>query len=344
MFLSARTYYTVSLTAFIGFQLLSSLDDGFGSLGSQLLYSLSDEFRKSARYCLPFLPPLGPSHSFDTFSTRLTLALNLSDWLEHASMLTPLSSSPPALPFLSHQSLPHQTAAVLAAAVDTCSLIYRIPESGLDLQDYTSLLTQSGRKLTSISTLLPLPLLAGSSLQHSLSLHPLSSGACLTPSLHPSAGPIAACSVARGIPPSYRLFEIGASSYDSYTSLSDVISHEFGSRYKACASFSMLANSPLPLRHPFPRMFSSEVTPNGLVTSHKSSSSIQGNSIVNSVSCRVNVIGCIRNKSLLSLHITKCYWSCLKNLFLRMYTYFIPSYLHIIVVSTKSRLKFPSIV
>ncbi|KAI6652342.1 Protein misato-like protein 1-like [Oopsacas minuta] len=266
-----------------GFQLLSGLSDGYGSLTSQLLSSLSDEYHKSGKCCIPFLPSLPLIDSFDTFSPHLTLALNLSDWLEHASMLTPLSNSQLPLPFLHHQSNSYHTASVLAAAIDTASLIYRIPESGLDMQDYTSILTASGRKLTSLSTLLPFPLLRESTLLHSLSLHPLISAACLTPSVHASCTPITACNIVRGIPPSYKLFGTGTSSYDSFTSPNDLISHEFGSKYSGCNSFSMLANSPLTLRYPFPNIFSSNITHDGFITSHISTDTVESRLATNPV-------------------------------------------------------------
>ena len=186
-------------------------------------------------------------------------------------MLTPLSTSPPVFPFIPQQASLYHTSSLLAAAIDTASLIYRIPESGLDLQDFTSILTTTGRKLTSLSTLLPFPLLKDSTLLHSLSLHPLSSSTCLTPYLHTPCTPVTACNIVRGVPSSYRPLTVGASSYDSFTSLNDVISHEFGNKYSGCDSFSMLANSPLVLRNPFPNVFSSRITSNGFVTSHTSS-------------------------------------------------------------------------
>ena len=195
-------------------------------------------------------------------------------------MLTPLSTSSPVLPFVPQQSSLYHTTSLLAAAIDTASLIYRIPESGLDLQDFTSVLTATGRKLTSLSTLLPFPLLKDSTLLHSLSLHPPSSSSSLTPYLHTLCTPVTACNIVRGVPSSYKPFTTGATSYDSFTSLNDVISHEFGKKYSGCDSFSMLANSPLVLRHPFPNVFSPRITPNGFVTAHSATNPVNSVSVI----------------------------------------------------------------
>ena len=187
-------------------------------------------------------------------------------------MVTPLSTLPPSPPppFLSYQPTPYHSSAVLAAAVDTCSLMYRIPDAGVGIQDLCAILTPSGRKLTALSAHIPFPLVGKSTLVNSLSLHPFSSASCLTPCVDQSSLSVAACHVVRGVPASYELFDSGSphhTCYDSSTSLSDFLSHQFGGRYAGCTSFSFVASSPLSLRDPFPQVFTADITPLGLIHS-----------------------------------------------------------------------------
>uniref|UniRef100_A0A1B6LBE0 Protein misato homolog 1 n=1 Tax=Graphocephala atropunctata TaxID=36148 RepID=A0A1B6LBE0_9HEMI len=158
-----------------GFQVLMDSYDGFSGLGCAALQHLRDEYPSKTCLCLPCQPPLATplaSHRV------LNVSLALSSLAEHSSVFCPISgttsgwrdlSKPVQLPHLQYKSdLYYHTSALVAAAVDTMSLVYRRQTGSERLADLTARLGMYGRRAVALSVGLPFPLGDGATLLDTL--------------------------------------------------------------------------------------------------------------------------------------------------------------------------------
>ncbi|KAI8329579.1 tubulin domain-containing protein [Blakeslea trispora] len=151
-----------------GFQILTDVDDGFGGFTEGLLHNIRDEFAKT-----PVLT-FGLSDSFAQHRTErhkqkicLNRSLSLSRLSELSSLYVPIytptqksaqQSGLSALVQLNELSRYH-TSAIIAAAIETNSLPYRLKQNPATLADTIGRLNWArNTNLASLSVCLPLPI------------------------------------------------------------------------------------------------------------------------------------------------------------------------------------------
>lgn len=179
---------------FQGFQILLDANNAFSGLTSACLEYLQDEYERKAVLALPLIPPHYSDYNFDTTEGEckslikdslrvLNIALGFSSLAERSSLFVPLSvgstgwrqpgpkrnfnhliydvsfATGRLIYLLIDFSLQHtssfQSSAILATAIDTFSLQYRLKGGGYSLSDLCRDLSPQGRKLAAASVCLP---------------------------------------------------------------------------------------------------------------------------------------------------------------------------------------------
>lgn len=262
------------------------MHDGFGNLSSHFTNVIADEYSKSSLVHYANLHPQIPSQlTISDYTTHFTTALNVAEHLDYTHLMLPISllhnntasQYNSALPnsyfhhIASQFDSAYHTAAVTAAAIDSTSLVYRILDSGMDIQDLSSLMSPLSRKISSLKMSLPLPLMKDSSLLDSLTKIPLNkSSVNLTPYVDDLIAPDIAFNTIRGIPENYPAFNPNSPNfsphYTSFQTAGDFISDMYSKLYTGCSSMSLLVNTPLKLSKPFPSFFSSDLSDEGLIS------------------------------------------------------------------------------
>lgn len=161
---------------FQGFHILADCTNGFSGISSACMEHLRDEYDRKSILVLPTIPSYFPDNDFETDreqvhsimsdSTRvLNLALSFNSCRQLANMFVPLCTGSngwrqPGTPKNFYHTrynhkLPYHSSAIIAAALDTISLKYRIKSSEFSLMDLCIDLTGNGRKAAAGSVCLP---------------------------------------------------------------------------------------------------------------------------------------------------------------------------------------------
>ncbi|KAJ8947875.1 hypothetical protein NQ318_010021 [Aromia moschata] len=162
----------------IGFHMLTDCTNAFAGLSSSCVEHLKDDYDKSALLIFPVMPSYFPDRvtsveeryqSLANDSVRvLNMALGFSAFSEHASLFVPLSVGSkgwrkpgPKRQFdlveYDHE-LPYHSSALLASALETFSLKYRLKSSHFTLTDLCADLNRNGRRAAAASLKLPFSL------------------------------------------------------------------------------------------------------------------------------------------------------------------------------------------
>ncbi|XP_022907256.2 protein misato [Onthophagus taurus] len=162
-----------------GFQTLFDGTDGFAGLSSSCIEHLRDEYHKKSILAIPIIP----SHykDYDLISEEderksqindslriINLAMCFHDLSELSSIFIPLSTIENGWkrPFVNrsfknityNNKLPYHTSSLLAIALDTFTLKYRLKKELYTLDHLTYDLCQHNRKLVAASLCMPFPL------------------------------------------------------------------------------------------------------------------------------------------------------------------------------------------
>lgn len=149
-----------------GFQVLLDCYNGFAGLSSACLQHLQDEYPSKAILAFPCLPAAFPESSKAQISTRaINMALSVASLSELSSLFAPLSCAvsnwPETTDYRKFQHLDYEpsklfhSSAVLASALDTLTLLYRLRENQSRLADLTRRLNVGGRCSAAASLCFP---------------------------------------------------------------------------------------------------------------------------------------------------------------------------------------------
>ncbi|XP_025236842.1 protein misato homolog 1 isoform X3 [Theropithecus gelada] len=162
-----------------GFQILCDLHDGFSGVGAKAAELLQDEYSGRGIITWGLLP--GPYHRGEAqrnIYRLLNTAFGLVHLTAHSSLVCPLSlggslglrPEPPVnFPYLHYDAtLPFHCSAILATALDTVTVPYRLCSSPVSMVHLADMLSFCGKKVVTAGATIPFPLAPGQSLPDSL--------------------------------------------------------------------------------------------------------------------------------------------------------------------------------
>ncbi|XP_030793007.1 protein misato homolog 1 isoform X4 [Rhinopithecus roxellana] len=162
-----------------GFQILCDLHDGFSGVGAKAAELLQDEYSGRGIITWGLLP--GPYHRGEAqrnIYRLLNTAFGLMHLTTHSSLVCPLSlggslglrPEPPVnFPYLHYDAtLPFHCSAILATALDTVTVPYRLCSSPVSMVHLADMLSFCGKKVVTAGATIPFPLAPGQSLPDSL--------------------------------------------------------------------------------------------------------------------------------------------------------------------------------
>ncbi|XP_064609443.1 protein misato homolog 1-like [Liolophura sinensis] len=195
-----------------GFHILSDVYNGFGGITSWISQYLEEEFPNKGTLTFGMHPAVpSTNHPSESIHHVITSLLSYDKLTSMTSLVVPLSLTsrlwkPPGAPLEFHHlnykpELFYHTSAVLASALDTASLPYRLESNPCRLSDITHSFHHMGRRVAGLSASLPFPMPSSSTLVDTLVSRQgglLWTG--LTPGLTGNALPYMQSVVLRGIP------------------------------------------------------------------------------------------------------------------------------------------------
>lgn len=206
-------YFTEECDNLQGFHVLMDTHDGFGGLSTGVLKYLEEEFPGKGILTFGFTPADVPDHTALARATRIiNSALSYESVSTHSSLFVPASLAkglwnilgpPVTFPSLTFSTKAYHTSSILASALDTVSLPYRLDSGGMDIRDITHSFNAQARKLASVNTSLPLGLFQDESLIDFFSMYSQTGQSNpwqpLTPHTAGEAVPLMQSVVSRGI-------------------------------------------------------------------------------------------------------------------------------------------------
>ncbi|XP_028911291.1 protein misato homolog 1 [Ornithorhynchus anatinus] len=267
-----------------GFQVLCDVHDGFAGVGARAAELLRDEYPGRGILTWGLCPPPPRSGPQPPGVYRLlNTALSLVPLAAHSSLLCPLTLAgglglrpppPPTFPLLHYEAAdPNHSSAILAAALDTVTVPYRLRSAPACMTDLAALLCAAGRKVTGASVALPFPLAPGRTLPDALSR--LGAAAPWTPlsaraEEAGAGGSFAQSVVLRGVEPDRQTGRLPPgtappSALHAAASGDEVLARYLQRLQPGVTSVSQLLRQPCPVPPTFPRLFSSRLSARGLV-------------------------------------------------------------------------------
>ncbi|XP_045230673.2 protein misato homolog 1 isoform X1 [Macaca fascicularis] len=265
-----------------GFQILCDLHDGFSGVGAKAAELLQDEYSGRGIITWGLLP--GPYHRGEAqrnIYRLLNTAFGLVHLTAHSSLVCPLSlggslglrPEPPVnFPYLHYDAtLPFHCSAILATALDTVTVPYRLCSSPVSMVHLADMLSFCGKKVVTAGATIPFPLAPGQSLPDSLMQFggatpwtPLS--ACGEPS---GTRCFAQSVVLRGIDRACHTSQLTPgtpppSSLHACTTGEEVLAQYLQQQQPRVMSSSHLLLTPYRVAPPYPHLFSS-CSPQGMV-------------------------------------------------------------------------------
>ncbi|XP_045060503.2 protein misato homolog 1 isoform X3 [Desmodus rotundus] len=163
-----------------GFQILCDLHDGFSGVGAKATELLQDEYSGRGIITWGLLP--GPYSLQQEPQKNIYRLLNTAFGLVHlsaqSSLVCPLSlggslglrpDPPVSFPHLHYDAaLPFHCSAILATALDTVTVPYRLHSSPVSMVQLADMLTFSGKKVVTAGAAIPFPLVPSQSLPDAL--------------------------------------------------------------------------------------------------------------------------------------------------------------------------------
>ncbi|XP_074079377.1 protein misato homolog 1 isoform X2 [Macrotis lagotis] len=266
-----------------GFQVLCDLHDGFSGLGAKATELLQDEYAGRGILTWGLLPgPYTLGEPQKNFYRLFNTALGLVNIAAHSSLVCPLSlggglglrpEPPVTFPHLRYDvTLPYHSSALLATALDTITVPYRLCSSQISMVHLADMLSFSGRKVVTAGASIPFPVAPGHSLPDTLAQFggiipwtPLS--ACGEPS---GTRCYAQSVVLRGVDKTRQISQLSpgtspSSPLHACTSGEEVLAQYLQQLQPGVLSSSQLLQSPCRVVPPYPRFFSSRLNQQGLI-------------------------------------------------------------------------------
>uniref|UniRef100_A0A8V5GD68 Protein misato homolog 1 n=1 Tax=Melopsittacus undulatus TaxID=13146 RepID=A0A8V5GD68_MELUD len=174
-------YFTEECDSLQGFQVLCDLHNGFSGVGAKVTELLRDEYSGKGILSWGLTPALSSGDSHRNAYRLMNTALGIIHLSTHSSLFCPMSlggslglkpQPPVTFPYLSYDaSLSSHSSAILAAALDTLTVPYRLSCSQGSILHLAETLNFSGRKVAAAWASVPFPALHGSSLPDALCTH-----------------------------------------------------------------------------------------------------------------------------------------------------------------------------
>ncbi|KAK7116070.1 protein misato homolog 1-like [Littorina saxatilis] len=270
-------FFTEECDNMQGFHVLFDNHNSFGGAASKVLSYLQDEFPGKAVLTFPLTPAVLPDQTARQRATRiLNSALCMASCCLDSSVYVPLSlatslwrnlGAPQNFPHLTYNcDLHYHTSAVLAASLDTMTLPLRKETNPVHLSEVTGAMSALGRKVASLNTSLPFPMMEHETFVDAL----MSKGEehllqPLTPQTYCQADPSVQSCVVRGIPPD-RVKRAGKSSprqLSACSSVDDVLQLYLTETYPSTMNAGCVMRDPSNVVTPFPHIFRPNVTKAG---------------------------------------------------------------------------------
>ncbi|KAM4014459.1 protein misato homolog 1 [Anomaloglossus baeobatrachus] len=275
-------FFTEECDYLQGFQLLCDIQGGFSGVGVRMAELLHDEYPGRGILSFGTCPaPPGERDSCKAVYQLMNCILALGPLSSHSSLFCPLSvmsslgrrtGSLTAFPHLLYDAcLQYHSSAVLAMALNTLTVPYRMATSELSMLHFADMLTFGGRKMLSASCSVPFPLLSTMSLPDALLPH-LSGAPWL--SVSPCTGDTAIFTqsvVLRGISQPRHTSDLPAgtrppSFLHTCETGEQVLQRYLSSLYPSTLSASYVLGAPCTLGPTFPQFFSPYITKDGFTT------------------------------------------------------------------------------
>ncbi|XP_075763967.1 protein misato homolog 1 isoform X1 [Pelodiscus sinensis] len=162
-----------------GFQILCDLDNGFSGVGAKVTELLHDEYSGRGILTWGLTPVIQNTEvSGKDFYRLMNTVLGIVHLSSHSSLFCPLSLSgslglrpeaPVTLPYAHYEaSLNYHSSAILATALDTLSVPYRLQSSPISMAQLADAFNVSGRKVVTAGAALPFPMAHDQSLPDAL--------------------------------------------------------------------------------------------------------------------------------------------------------------------------------
>ncbi|XP_051901698.1 protein misato homolog 1 [Pristis pectinata] len=268
-----------------GFHVLCDLQDGFAGLSSKVVELLNDEYGGKAIFTCGFAPTTysdtGPGATVYRLLNSIMGIVHLSS---HSSVFCPMSldrgflelkqGSPVSFPHVIYDaSLSYHSSALLATALETLSIPYRLQSNATSLTQLTDSLSVSGRKVVTASAAVPFAVRDTEALPDVLA----EQRGALPWTLLSSCGEVkdarcfAQSVVSRGIGREQQVSNLppgvkGPSVLHSCPTGEDVLNTFLHSHFPAAMSAVHLVQTPCKVTTPYPQFFSGSFNKRGQLT------------------------------------------------------------------------------
>ncbi|KAF4081773.1 hypothetical protein AMELA_G00165080 [Ameiurus melas] len=271
-----------------GFQVLCDMANGFSGLGSKVTELLQDSYSGRGILTWGMAPVSHPDSSpIKEVYHMMNCALGMVHMAHHSSMFCPLTlrgglgrhpAPPTTFPLLNYDpSLWYHSSSVLALALDTLTVPYRLRQNSAPMYQLADALSVSGRKVVCAYGSVPFPMMQGSHLSEALNAcgdtlpwKPLSGcperadGRCFGQSV-----------TLRGLEGRSRVSSLvpvteHPSNLHCAQSGEEVLNTHLITHYPSTPLAVQLLSSPSKLTPPFPQIFSPKLDSHGLIRSQTS--------------------------------------------------------------------------
>ncbi|XP_028566875.2 protein misato homolog 1 isoform X2 [Podarcis muralis] len=161
-----------------GFQVLCDLHNGFSGVGAKVTELLQDEYAGKGVLTWGLTPVLNGAIPQRNFYRLMNTVLAMVHLSSHSSLFCPLSlygslglrpAPPITLPYVHYEAaLDYHTSAILATALDTVTVPYRLQASAISMSHLAEALNFSGRKVAAAVAAVPFPVAQEQSLPDAL--------------------------------------------------------------------------------------------------------------------------------------------------------------------------------